>query len=161
MTATIVPVEVADADLFKGKYEHGTRPCYRAGCPCDACLAADRDYQQQRREARAPLNARISVTLSDTPPPGEWVELGACKRPEAQGVNFFPGRGDDTKAAKAVCAMCPVRRPCRDYGLSMPQNLNGIWGGLSGRERRAERKAQLEAQRHVEQERHDTEEYAA
>ncbi|HVT78479.1 MAG TPA: WhiB family transcriptional regulator [Acidimicrobiales bacterium] len=148
-TAAPVTVPVADAPgLFKGRWEHGNRQTYKNGCHCEACTAADRDYQQERRDAAAPINARITVTLADTPPPGDWTGRGACARPENKHVNFFPARGEDTKPAKAVCGLCPVRAACREYGLSMPQTLNGIWGGLSGRERRAEQRARRLAAQH-------------
>jgi WhiB family redox-sensing transcriptional regulator len=39
------------------------------------------------------------------------------------------------RAAKRVCAMCPVRQECLDYALRMREPF-GIWGGLSEVERR-------------------------
>jgi len=40
------------------------------------------------------------------------------------------------RAAKAVCAACPVRRPCLAHALAS-QERYGVWGGLSERERAA------------------------
>lgn len=39
-------------------------------------------------------------------------------------------------AAKAVCRLCPVIMDCRRYALTTNQD-QGVWGGLSERERRA------------------------
>lgn len=53
---------------------------------------------------------------------------------------FFPKNGDSgaARAARRICARCPVLEPCRDWALRQP-NLAGIWGGMSERERRRER----------------------
>ncbi len=48
-----------------------------------------------------------------------------------------PGRGEATKPAKEICAGCTVRAECLDYGL---HEHFGIWGGMSERERRRERR---------------------
>ncbi len=50
-------------------------------------------------------------------------------------VNFFPDRGERTSAAKAVCAECSVRDECLAFALEHP-DLTGIWGGMSGQQRR-------------------------
>lgn len=53
---------------------------------------------------------------------------------------FFPPRGASTAAvnkALLVCATCCVRTQCKDYALA--ENLtSGIFGGMTGRERRVE-----------------------
>ena len=50
-------------------------------------------------------------------------------------VDFFPARGESTRDAKAVCAVCPVRRDCLEFALRL-KVAHGVWGGLSERERR-------------------------
>jgi hypothetical protein len=52
---------------------------------------------------------------------------------------FHPNRGEDTAAAKAVCAECLVRVECLEYALANAEKF-GIWGGTSERERRAMRR---------------------
>jgi hypothetical protein len=47
---------------------------------------------------------------------------------------FFPGRGEETATARAVCGACPVVEECRAYALDIP-GLKGVWGGLSEHER--------------------------
>ncbi len=56
---------------------------------------------------------------------------------------FFPPsyaeRKDEKQAresrAKAICAQCPVRRPCLEYALTIHEQ-HGIWGGLTEHDRR-------------------------
>jgi WhiB family transcriptional regulator, redox-sensing transcriptional regulator len=69
----------------------------------------------------------------------EWHELALCRGVDPE--LFFPGRGvnarnekGDIAEAKALCAQCPVRLPCRDWGLRH-EHL-GVWGGLTENERR-------------------------
>lgn len=69
-----------------------------------------------------------------------WQRDALCvEHPE---VEWFPERGASTSAAKAVCAACLVRGECLDYALDLGEK-NGIWGGLSGRERRAARRERI------------------
>jgi len=63
-----------------------------------------------------------------------WRELAACRGTDL-GV-FFPNRGESAGPARQVCAACPVREPCLDYAITN-RITHGIWGGLTGRERRA------------------------
>lgn len=62
-----------------------------------------------------------------------WWTHGACRGMDP--ALFFPERGGDVGAAKAVCAECPVTGPCRDWALA--HELSGVWGGTDGRQRRA------------------------
>jgi Transcription factor WhiB len=48
---------------------------------------------------------------------------------------FFPSRGQAVGPGKQVCAGCPVREECADYAIAH-HIREGIWGGLSSRERR-------------------------
>ena len=51
---------------------------------------------------------------------------------------FWPSKGGPTKAAKQVCAQCPVREACLEaaLALTMDEDRSGIWGGTTERERR-------------------------
>lgn len=69
--------------------------------------------------------------------PYEWMDKALCRETDPE--LFNPDRGGSTRAAKRVCAACEVRQPCLSYALE--RGLEGIWGGLSERERRALRKA--------------------
>lgn len=82
----------------------------------------------------------------------EWFDRALCAPvdgivdPDVVAM-FFPNSSDmggadrhDVNAtvsyeldAKAICAACPVRSECLEFGLDEP---TGIWGGRSARERR-------------------------
>jgi WhiB family redox-sensing transcriptional regulator len=70
--------------------------------------------------------------------PEAWRKDAACL--ETPYVNFFPGRGELTKATKAVCDTCLVRAECLEYAIAN-EEVFGIWGGTSERQRRQMRKA--------------------
>lgn len=63
------------------------------------------------------------------------------------GDMWFPEMGGSTKQVKAICATCPVRQQCLDYALSLPadEDKDGVFGGLSVRERQSIRRAAREA----------------
>lgn len=42
--------------------------------------------------------------------------------------------GESGRAAKTICAACPVRPQCLQYALDHDERY-GIWGGMSERER--------------------------
>jgi WhiB family redox-sensing transcriptional regulator len=48
---------------------------------------------------------------------------------------FYPVSDEEAEAAKAVCAVCPVRQPCLEYALANRER-DGVWGGATERERR-------------------------
>jgi WhiB family redox-sensing transcriptional regulator len=49
---------------------------------------------------------------------------------------FYPGRGETAGPARQICAQCPVRQQCLEFAVSN-RIVYGIWGGLTGPERRA------------------------
>ena len=67
-----------------------------------------------------------------------WRAYAACR--EHPEVDFFPGQGEATREAKAICAGCPVREPCLAAAMRNGEK-HGIWGGLSERERRRQRRS--------------------
>jgi WhiB family redox-sensing transcriptional regulator len=66
----------------------------------------------------------------------DWMQRAACRGMDTN--MFFPERGASHRAANDVCADCPVRQECHD--LAETNNERGIWGGVSDRGRRIERK---------------------
>lgn len=67
-----------------------------------------------------------------------WRAAAACYQADPE--LFFPigsaGTGAaEIQRAKAICAGCPVRRPCLSYALATSQEF-GIWGGRDESERR-------------------------
>ena len=84
----------------------------------------------------------MSITGALTPP--EWTLEALCAQVDPD--LFFPDKGGSTSQAKAICASCPVREACLEYGLDDP---NGLYGGLSERERWKLRKQRgVKARRH-------------
>jgi WhiB family transcriptional regulator, redox-sensing transcriptional regulator len=73
-----------------------------------------------------------------------WRELAACRDTDLD--VFFPESGESAEPARQVCARCPVRQPCLDYAISN-RIAYGIWGGLTGRERRAQQSRWVRAAR--------------
>jgi len=66
---------------------------------------------------------------------GTWREQARCRGIDPQ--VFHPADEDEVAAAaaKAICDVCPVRGPCLEFAISARER-EGIWGGLTARERR-------------------------
>jgi WhiB family redox-sensing transcriptional regulator len=64
-----------------------------------------------------------------------WREFARCRGVDPE--VFYPVSDDDEAAeeAKSICALCPVREACLEFALSTREK-NGVWGGLTERERR-------------------------
>ncbi len=83
----------------------------------------------------------VPASLSDPSPHRlsvAWRESAACRREDPE--LFFPiGSGGaaaaDIQRAKAICAGCPVQRPCLAYAMITRQGY-GIWGGCDEDDRR-------------------------
>jgi WhiB family redox-sensing transcriptional regulator len=93
---------------------------------------------------------RCTVTNEEGTPASELLELLRRSRPawmkdaachERPDVNFFPQRGETSVIAKRVCAGCLVLSECRAWAFAQGQELHGVWGGLTARQRRAVRLA--------------------
>lgn len=86
---------------------------------------------------------RRYTPIPDEPPSylsmPEWHQRAAC-----QGSNpdiFFPQKNRVALQARAICAICPVIVDCRETALALPPTEDyGMWGGMSRRERLAERR---------------------
>lgn len=63
-----------------------------------------------------------------------WQAEALCAQTDPEG--FFPEIGGSARPAKQVCAKCPVRQECLDYALKNDERF-GVWGGLTGPERRS------------------------
>ena len=63
-----------------------------------------------------------------------WKVEGACRWVEPE--LFYPVSDADADPAKRVCASCTVRQRCLDFALDSHE-FEGVWGGLTGSERRA------------------------
>lgn len=72
-------------------------------------------------------------TLLAADTPEDWRLSAECQYTDPD--LFFPGKGGTTGEARRVCRGCGVRAECLEYALGNDERF-GIWGGLSGRERR-------------------------
>jgi WhiB family redox-sensing transcriptional regulator len=64
-----------------------------------------------------------------------WQADALCR--EHPDVSWFPGQGEPTDPAKEICARCAVSDECLAFAMETePAGRFGIWGGLSGRQRR-------------------------
>lgn len=64
-----------------------------------------------------------------------WMEDARCVGAPLE--MFFPDIGESSAKARRVCAKCPVKAECLQYGLG---ELTGIWGGTTDKERRVIRR---------------------
>jgi WhiB family redox-sensing transcriptional regulator len=73
-----------------------------------------------------------------------WRRQALCA--EIDPELWFPDKGDAGAAAIArrICHQCPVMAECREEGLAYGYR-DGIWGGLSGKERDALRRDRKKA----------------
>lgn len=55
-------------------------------------------------------------------------------------ATWFPERGDNGAAARAICATCPIRRPCLIGAVERSESF-GVWGGAGEPTRRRLRRA--------------------
>lgn len=73
-------------------------------------------------------------------PDPDWRDQAACR-----GANpgmFFVEVGTTLDQAKAICMACPVRQECLDEALANNERY-GLFGGMSVKERRYERRRRL------------------
>lgn len=66
-------------------------------------------------------------------PGNRWEDDANCLAVDAD--LFFPERGADPSAAKAVCKGCVVRSECL-YAALQRREPTGVWGGMTAAERR-------------------------
>lgn len=105
----------------------------------DADVWPPMDGTQRRRDDRDELIAALAAMTADRRSQ-QWRNDAACKGLDTE--LFFPQRGESSKPAKAACAGCPVREPCAEAGMS---EHFGIYGGLSERQRKPERRQRRNA----------------
>lgn len=62
-----------------------------------------------------------------------WRQRGACNGLDP--AVFFPDSDENAEEAKAICDICSVRLSCLEHALAMRER-DGVWGGMTERERR-------------------------
>ena len=78
----------------------------------------------------------------------KWFEQAACKNAEV--TVFFPADAREPDAwhrARAVCSLCPVRKPCLAMVIDLENTDDkwGMFGGLTPYERRNERRKRAQS----------------
>ena len=68
----------------------------------------------------------------------DWLHHAACRHLDTN--VFFPDTDIGEHAAQRICATCTVRNSCAAYALEHDE-LRGVWGGLTERDRRRIRRA--------------------
>lgn len=83
------------------------------------------------------MNGRpyVKQSVGDT----SWMQKGNCHGVDPDLMHPAVGDTQAAEAARAVCVGCPVKGPCLDYALANREH-QGIWGGLTDKERRKEAK---------------------
>src|SRR5262245_20384349 len=92
---------------------------------------------RDRYGARRPTDG---VRVSAIPVSTSWESRALCR--DIDDGSFIPPLREESdaarrtreRAAKSVCAACPVRQECLDYALRVREPF-GIWGGLNEVER--------------------------
>lgn len=82
------------------------------------------------------MESAVTVTTLSIHPTHDdlaWEQRGLCSQTDPE--LFFPTHGGIPHKAKAICARCPVREPCLDRAIEI-DDREGVWGGLTYRERR-------------------------
>jgi WhiB family redox-sensing transcriptional regulator len=74
-----------------------------------------------------------SARIPEAGAPSDWRSAAACRAPGVDPELFFAS--STARAAKRVCARCPVRESCLKWALETRQDC-GVLGGLSADERR-------------------------
>ena len=89
-----------------------------------------------RRDAIAEIGRSFTRTSDDL----GWMDGAACV--EIGGDAFFPRKGEPSRAQKKICAGCPVREQCEEFGEGQGY---GLWGGKSRNARRDAKRARRQA----------------
>jgi len=71
-----------------------------------------------------------------------WMNDAACRHLDTN--VFFPDTDIGEHTAQRICATCTVRNSCATYALEHDE-LRGVWGGLTERDRRRIRRAAWDA----------------
>lgn len=61
-----------------------------------------------------------------------WLEEALCRGMDRS--IFFPEDGEYDEA-RAICDCCPVKNPCAEYAHGFEWDKDGMFGGLTPRER--------------------------
>jgi WhiB family redox-sensing transcriptional regulator len=67
-----------------------------------------------------------------------WMTKASCSTGDVLGPDaWFPTTAQQAELPKQICTDCPVRQKCLEFAFEIGDLDNGIYGGLTARERRA------------------------
>lgn len=67
----------------------------------------------------------------------DWRTQGLCAQTGPVDDVWLPGKGrNSSNAAKAICRECPVIAQCFLFAMDAPRQLEGVFGGMTEKERR-------------------------
>lgn len=89
------------------------------------------ELRDDGRNSRNRVSPPTPVQLVPDAP--AWHARRACNGVDPE--IFYPESGGTTRPAKKLCADCPVRAQCLQFALDNNE-IYGVWGGTSERERR-------------------------
>jgi WhiB family redox-sensing transcriptional regulator len=69
------------------------------------------------------------------------LDHAACRNSDPEMFNPSPHDLRGIEAARKMCGRCPIRQDCLELALNT-RNAQGIWGGLTQRERTVYRRQQ-------------------
>jgi len=76
-------------------------------------------------------------------PVGRWIKQARCRGEDVS--LFFPANGVRPKEALEMCEGCCVRSQCLEWALVNNTHF-GVWGGMTERQRFAEKRRRREAE---------------
>lgn len=104
-----------------------------------ACRSCGRYYYRSEATPGDDL-CRLCLLIDLLVPVGPWVDDALCA--QVGGDNWFAserGRSAEFQLARRLCFSCPVREECLEFAVN--NNIReGVWGGLSPRQRAALRR---------------------
>jgi len=71
-------------------------------------------------------------------PNEDWRDGAICAT--IGGDWWYPEKGENTRIAREICAMCPVKQECLDHAMKHGER-QGIWGGVTAKGREQMRTA--------------------
>lgn len=80
------------------------------------------------RPTREQIGFAVSTVWYTSQAPGLWTEDATCRRYPDFADQFTDAQTfEDADVPLTICADCPVRRECLDYGQGL--RADGVWGG--------------------------------
>ncbi|MFE9561155.1 WhiB family transcriptional regulator [Streptomyces sp. NPDC006487] len=78
----------------------------------------------------------MGTTLPRPSRDNDWWRRALCTSDEECAELFYSEASGSAARAKRICFSCPVRGACLEHAQEIGE-FSGIWGGLTGHERRA------------------------